>query len=319
MKEISYQSNVTHLGREKLMNRRAFVYQAVGLITALHLADSSANAAGAVSPIQRVQGFKWKLSCNLFSFNQPLTQGEMTLEAVMEYCASLGFEAVDPTAYYFPGYPELPPPGYLQRIKKLAFLQGLDISGTGIRNDFTLSEEGQRRQNLDLVRKWCGAAALLGAPVLRLFSGKGVPDGIQRETVRNWLVSSLQKSCGFAEEQGILIGLQNHADFIQTAAQLLEVVEEVNSEWLGVNLDIGSFNSADPYAEIAQCAPYEVTWQIKENIKPNGRETKTDLKKIVQILKDAGYRGYLPLETLGEGDPKEKVRKFLEEVRTALG
>ncbi len=301
------------------MNRRDFVYQSVGLMTALPLASLSANAAGAASPRLRVAGSKWKLSCNLFSFNQPLTRGELTLEAAMEYCASLGFDAVDPTAYYFPGYPALPRPGYLQRIKKLAFLQGLGISGTGIRNDFTLSEEGQRQQNLDLVRQWCGAAALLGAPVLRLFSGKGVPEGFRRETVRDWVVSSLQKSCEFAEEQGIIIGLQNHADFIQTAAQLLDVVERINSEWLGVNLDIGSFHSADPYAEIAQCASYAVTWQIKENIKPNGRETKTDLKKIAQILKNAGYRGYLPLETLGEGDPKEKVRKFLEEVRAALG
>lgn len=301
------------------MNRRNFVHQAVGLMTALPLAGLTVNVSGAPSPVRRVQELKWKLSCNLFSFNQPLMRGAMTLETVMEYCASLGFDAVDLTAYYFPGYPELPRPGYLQKIKKLAFLQGLDISGTGIRNDFTLSEARQRQQNLDLVRQWCGAAALLGAPVLRLFSGKGVAEGFRRETVRDWVVSSLQKSCGFAEEQGIIIGLQNHADFIQTAAQLLDVVERVNSEWLGINLDIGSFNSADPYAEIAQCAPYAVTWQIKENIKPIGRETKTDLRKIVQILKDVGYRGYLPLETLGEGNPKEKVQKFLEEVRTVLG
>ncbi len=301
------------------MNRRTFVQRAAGFMTALPLVNLDANLAGAIFPIKRAPGSKWKLSCNLFSFNQPLMQGEMTLEGVMEYCASLGFDAVDPTAYYFPGYPALPRSGYLQRIKRLAFLQGLDISGTGIRNDFTLSEEGQRQQNLDLVRQWCGAAALLGAPVLRLFSGKGIPPGFNREMVRDWVVSSLQKSCGFAEEQGIIIGLQNHADFIQTATQLLEVLERVNSEWLGVNLDIGSFISADPYAEIAQCAPFAVTWQIKENMKPNGREIRTDLKKIVQILKDAGYRGYLPLETLGEGDPKLKVRKFLEEVRTALG
>jgi sugar phosphate isomerase/epimerase len=301
------------------MNRRTFVQQAAGLISTLSLASLGLAVVGNSDPIRRVSGTKWKLSCNLFSFNQPLTQGKMTLEEVLEFCAGLGFEAIDPTAYYFPGYPALPKAGYLQKIKRAAFLQGLDISGTGIRNDFTQSDEKLRQQDLEMVRQWCGAAALLGAPVLRLFSGKGVPAGFQREAVMAWVVSCMQKSCSLGEEQGVLIGLQNHADFIQTADQLLDMIKRVNSEWLGVNLDIGSFNSPDPYSEIAQCAPYAVTWQLKENVKPNGREVKTDLKKIVQILKDAGYRGYLPLETLGEGDPKIKVRKFLEEVQEAIG
>jgi sugar phosphate isomerase/epimerase len=301
------------------MNRRIFVQHAAGLISAIPFATQSLAVAGNSGPIRRVQGTKWKLSCNLFSFNQPLTQGEMTLDEVLEYCAGLGFEAIDPTAYYFLGYPVLPRPGYLQRIKRAAFLQGLDISGTGIRNDFTQSDEKQRQQDLELVRQWCGAASLLGAPVLRVFSGKGVPEGFQRETVMDWVVSCIQKSCNFGEEQGVMISLQNHADFIQTAGQLLEIIKRVDSEWCGINLDIGSFSSQDPYSEIAQCAPYAVTWQIKEKVKPNGRETKTDLKKMVQIFKEAGYRGYLPLETLGEGDPKIKIRKFLDEVQEALG
>lgn len=301
------------------MNRRTFVRHAAGLISTLSLAGPGLAAAGNFEPVRRVPGTKWKLSCNLFSFNQPLTQGKMSLEEVLEFCAGLGFEAIDPTAYYFPGYPALPKAGYLQKIKRAAFLQGLDISGTGIRNDFTQSDEKLRQQDLEMVRHWCGAAALLGAPVLRLFSGKGVPAGFQREAVMEWVVSCMQKSCSLGGEQGVMIGLQNHADFIQTAGQMLDMIKRVNSEWLGVNLDIGSFNSPDPYSEIAQCAPYAVTWQLKENVKPNGREVKTDLKKIVQILKEAGYRGYLPLETLGEGDPKIKVRKFLEEVQEAIG
>ena len=45
---------------------------------------------------------------------------------------------------------------------------------------------------------------------------------------------------------------------------------------------------------------------------------KTDLKKIIGILRQCGYRGYLPLETLGKGDPRIKVPRFLEEVRSAL-
>ena len=39
---------------------------------------------------------------------------------------------------------------------------------------------------------------------------------------------------------------------------------------------------------------------------------------MIRIIRGSGYRGYVPIETLGAGDPKEKVRRFLGEVRTAF-
>lgn len=50
----------------------------------------------------------------------------------------------------------------------------------------------------------------------------------------------------------------------------------------------------------------------------DGIEQKTDLQKVIAIIKSSGYRGYLPIETLGAGDPKIKVPLFLAEVRDAL-
>ena len=76
--------------------------------------------------------------------------------------------------------------------------------------------------------------------------------------------------------------------------------------------------TGDPYEEIARLAPYACTWQIKERLYRKGQEEKTDIRRVFAILKEAGYRGYAPIETLGPGDPREKVRRFLDEVRTAL-
>jgi hypothetical protein len=45
---------------------------------------------------------------------------------------------------------------------------------------------------------------------------------------------------------------------------------------------------------------------------------EVDVAKIVRILHDAGYRGYVPLETLGAGDPRPKLQIFLARVREAL-
>ncbi|MBC8153310.1 MAG: sugar phosphate isomerase/epimerase [Bacteroidetes bacterium] len=261
-----------------------------------------------------------KLSCNLYSFNEPLMSGQMTLDQVLEFCSELGFAAVDPTAYYFPKYPALPDDTYLYQIKRKAFRLGLDISGTGVRNDFTLPDPARRKAEIELVRQWTGVAARLGAPVLRVFAGTGkeLPVGYKREEVLTWVVDAIGECVAYAATQGVIIVVQNHADFIQTADDVLEIVRRINSEWLAVNLDIGSFKVGDPYRQIARVAPHAATWQIKENLFVDGREVETDLTHIVRIVRESGYRGYLPIETLGKGDPRLKVPAFYDKVKKAL-
>ena len=75
---------------------------------------------------------------------------------------------------------------------------------------------------------------------------------------------------------------------------------------------------ADPYEEIARLAPFAFTWQIKENVYRRGVEEKIDLRRTFWILRDAGYRGYAPLEILGPGDPRPRIRRFFEEAQEAL-
>lgn len=274
--------------------------------------------AAAQTDARRALPSRVKLSCNLYSFNSPLRNNQMTLAEVLDFCAKLGFDAVDPTAYYFPNYPELPADAYVYGIKRQAFRLGLEISGTGVRNDFTLPDAARRKSEVELVKKWVGFAARLGAPVLRVFAGQGVPTGYTAEQVNEWVVDALRECADYSARYGVMIVLQNHADFIQTADQVLRILRQVNSEWLAVNLDIGSFRTGDSYAEVAQVAPYAATWQIKENMFVQGKEQKTNLAQIVRIVRESNYRGYLPIETLGEGDPRLKVPKFLEEVRQAL-
>lgn len=244
----------------------------------------------------------------------------MTLEEVLVFCANLGFAAVDPTGYYFPNYPTLPDDAYVYQIKRKAFRLGLDISGTGVRNDFTLPDPSRRKAEVELVRKWLGVASKLGAPVLRIFAGTGkeLQPGYNHEQVQKWVVDAIGECATYAAQQGVMLVLQNHADFIQTADDVLAIIRQVNSEWLAVNLDIGSFKLGDPYYQIAQVAPYAATWQIKENLFVNGQEAPTDLTKIMQIVEQSGYRGYLPIETLGKGDPRVKVPVFYEKVKKAV-
>ncbi|HYG17880.1 MAG TPA: hypothetical protein VD816_03085 [Ohtaekwangia sp.] len=82
-----------------------------------------------------------RTSLNAFSFNTPLLEGKMNLGDMLEFCAATGFDGVDITGYYFNGYPEVPPDAYLFEVKRKAFELGLAISGTGVRNDFTIPDK----------------------------------------------------------------------------------------------------------------------------------------------------------------------------------
>jgi sugar phosphate isomerase/epimerase len=298
-----------------LVARRSFL----GSLVAAPLVAVRASTDSAAPPRPGPRTPQIKLSCNVYSFNEPLTKGTMTLEEALDFCAELGFDAVDPTGYYFPGYPEAPPDRYVYDIKKRAFRLGLGISGTGVRNDFTSPDVAKRNADVALVKRWIDVAVKLGAPAVRVFAGPAVPAERSEAEATAWVVDHLKDCVAYAGDRGIFVVLQNHDDLLKTAAQTLAVRERVGSEWFGLLVDIGSLRAADdPYAEIARLAPFAYTWQIKEQVYRRGIAEDTDASKIVEILRDSAYRGYIPIETLGAGDPRPKVRALLDRLRRAL-
>jgi len=263
-------------------------------------------------------GHKFKISLNVYSFNNPLREGNIDLYDVLDFCAEYNIDAIDPTGYYFPGYPEVPSDSYINEFKRKAFLLGLDISGTGVRNDFANPDQASRKSDLNMVKEWIIAAAKLGIPNLRVFAGKHEHEGYSRDQVFAWMAKDLKTCCEYGKEYGVIVAVQNHNDFLKTADDVDRIFEMVDSDWLGLNLDIGSYREKDPYQEIEQNIKYAVTWQIKENVWIGGQETPTDFVKLMRIIKKAGYRGYLPIETLGAGDPYQKVPVLLDNVRKAI-
>jgi len=259
-----------------------------------------------------------KTSLNAYSFNKPLTDGSMSIAELIEFCAATGFDGVDITAYYFKGYPQIPPDDYLFDIKRKAFKAGLEITGTGVRNDFTIADNAKREGEVQLVKNWIEAASKIGASVLRIFSGTQKNEGIPRDQVTEWMLKDIQTCVDYGKQHGVIIGMQNHNDFIQTADQIISIVETINSPWFGIILDIGSYRINEPFAEIEKSIRHAVNWQVKEKMFINGAEADTDLNKLVNMIKASGYRGYLPIETLGEGDPRIKVKALFEKIQKAL-
>ncbi len=271
---------------------------------------------------------KIKLSLNAWSYNIPLYKhmngesGGMSLFDLLEECAKLDFDAVDPTGYFFPGYPEVPKTKFLNDFKRRAFQLGLDISGTGIRNDFANPNKEERRADLELAKRWIEAAAEMGAPVLRVFAGQRSKDYSWDETAV-WMVDALGECAVHGEKFGVLIGVQNHGGMLKSADEVLKVLDMVSSDWLGAIVDTGYFLTDDPYSDIERVTPKAVNWQIK-SLLSDRRGGPIDMEKLVSIIRASNYRGYVPIEALPirgkeeEFDAYTQVPELLGKIRKAL-
>ena len=299
------------------MKRRNFLHTiaAVPVITTVNsrFPPVQSTGSGNVGTINRL-----KLSLNAYSFNKPLMDGSMDLDDLIEFCAGQGFFAVDITGYYFKGYPEVPSDEYIYQVKRKALSLGMEISGTGVRNDFTYTDAAKREESILLVKNWIDVAAKLGAPVIRIFAGNQEITGFSWDQAAEWIVRDILTCVEYGKKRGIVVAVKNHDDFIKTADQALKIIQMVNSEWFGLILDTGSFRQGDPYQEIARTVSTAVNWQIKEEIYLEQNQQKVDLIRLFTIIKNSSYRGYLPLETLGEGDPFTKVTSFMKEAKEAL-
>lgn len=270
------------------------------------------------------------LSVNAYSFNDLLraksdrnNQPVYTLFNLLDWCASQGIEALDATAYYFPTYPEVPSDAYLEKFKKYADSLGVAISGTGIRNNFASPDPAVRAEGVELAKAWIVAASKVGAPVLRVFAG-AVPEGYEDnwEVPAGWMIECYRELLPVAERYGVKIGIQNHREMLQTGEQCLYVLDALDPELVGLVLDTGSFNTADPYLDIAAVIPYAVNWQVKESMVVNGQRQRIDMQRLLEIIRNDGYTGYLPIETLvvsGESyDPFAEISKMVREIRATI-
>ncbi|MCK4879401.1 MAG: sugar phosphate isomerase/epimerase [Bacteroidales bacterium] len=257
-------------------------------------------------------------SLNAYSFNEALLKGGMSLNSLFQFVAQTGFSAVDLTAYYIPGYPEVPGDQLLYEIKRKAFRTGISFSGTGVRNDFTVADQELLAGEIDHVKQWIIAASKLGAPNIRVFDGKAQSAGKSVDDTQKQVANAFRECARFGSRYGVTVAFQNHNDFLVSADEIIDIIRRVDSEWFGLMLDTGSVAGPDPYSEIEKLIPYALTWQVKEKVQTGIGTSPVDMKRLMELIHKHQYHGFLPIETLGEGDPREKVRVLYQKVADNL-
>ncbi len=317
-----------------LSRRRFLTTSALLPFAAASLTSSSARAA--YTPIPRHSGPHLRSSLNVYSFLELLnanakdkTKG-LDLFGACDFCAKVGFDAIDVTGYFFPGYPKAPADDYLIRLKRHAFNLGLAISGTGVRNDFTAVNPATRAEGVQRIKDWIEVAAKLGAPTVRAFADSQAPfknwqqasNNASRDTVEAYLADALRECAEHGKKFGVIVAVQNHGDFINTGPEHLSLLQRVDHEWCAAMVDTGKYLTPEPYADIALMAPYAVNWQIKETMRSEVDSPKVDMKRLVTIIRKSGYRGYVPIETLSmrrkDYDSYVEITKMLRDLQAAI-
>jgi len=293
------------------MNRRGFIK--ASLPASLGLLAS--GRVSAIEPLKRSGPPRFKISLVGYSFrkyfNEKDAAKKITLFDFIDYCAAQGFPAAELTGYYFP---KPASNEYLVKLKRHAYLRGVAISGTSVGQNFAQPKGPKLDEQIAATKNWVDAAAILGAPYVRVFAAKG--KDVPLADAQKQCITALQECAEYAGTKGIFIGLENDQGITLDADQVLALVEGVKSPWFGLNLDLGNFHTADPYADVAKCAPYAVNVHCKVDTHPAGREKEpADYARQFKILRDVNYQGYIALEYEAAPDPYQFIPGWMKRVQ----
>ncbi len=305
------------------MNRRHLLATALAIPAAARL-----NAAD--SPAVAVKAQKYRIGVSTYSFwhFDETTDKWRNIEKCLEAAADMGFDGVEVLQVQMLDTS----PAALRKIKSRAFTLGLDLMGFSTHQSFVSPDEQKRADNILKTTQLMEEAYELGIPTIRVNTGRwgtsknfdelmknrGIEprlEGYTDEDGFKWVIDSFEKLVPEAEKRGVIMGLENHWGLGLTPEGVLKIVNAIKSPWLQVTLDTGNFLE-DPYDRLKMLAPQTVLLQAKTY---NGGglwyQLDLDYARIAQIMRDAGYRGYVSLEMEGKEDPMTAVPKSLELLR----
>jgi sugar phosphate isomerase/epimerase len=321
------------------LNRRQFL--SASALTGSALAFGSTGPSAAAESGSTLPGRtrpRIKLAISSYSYWHFRT-AKVPIEKVIDRAAGLGVEGVD-ILHRQMDIEERAPfdaagRAYCQKLKRHAFLNGMDLIAFSIHQDFVDPEKERRQQAVDHTKKCIDIAHELGVPCIRLNSGRWntirsfddlmaargeepVLPGYREEDGFQWCIEGIEACLPHAEKQGVLLGLENHWGLTRTPQGLLRIVNAIDSPWLGVLMDTGNFLE-DPYDKLEMIATKTVFVQAKTYF--GGGEWYTldlDYARIAGILRKVGYGGYVSLEFEGKEDPETGVAKSVELLREAF-
>jgi L-ribulose-5-phosphate 3-epimerase len=297
------------------INRRRFLSIGAGMAGSLCLAGCKTMESmwpGKKMPFN-ISLAQWSLNRRLFGRAEPkLDNLDFAKEA-----QKLGFSAVEYVNQFF--MDKAKDTEYLAEMKKRASEHSVKsllimCDGEGNLGD---PDDGRRTRTVENHYKWVEAAKYLGCHSIRVnAASRGT-----YEQQRKLAADGLRRLCEFAADHKLNVIVENHGGLSSNPEWLTAVIKDVNLPNCGTLPDFGNFPpEIDRYEAVDMLMPYAKSVSAKSyDFDENGDETRIDYYRMLKIVLDSGYNGYVNVEyeggRLNETDGIIATKRLLEKIR----
>ena len=310
-------------------NRRQFI-AASGAIAAASTVPGLASASE-TNLAGNSKDELFKISLAQWSLHRALKSGKLdNLDFPKVTKEEFGIEGVEFVNQFFKDKAE--DAAYLAQLKKRCEDHGVTpilimIDGEGALGD---ADKSRRKKAVKNHHKWVAAAKFMGCHSIRVNAQSGGSYEEQVERAADGLASLSE----YANSVDLNVIVENHGGLSSNGQWLAQVIRKVNMDNCGTLPDFGNFRIKrgsrgkgdvwyDRYLGMASLMPFAKAVSAKSNdFDDEGNETKTDFMKVMQIVMDAGYHGWVGIEyegnKLGEYAGIKATKKLLEKCHEEL-
>ncbi len=313
------------------MRRRSFISKAIksGIAVSafgLYGFNDSITPFENISLISSSNLF-FKLSLAEWSFHRSLFENEMVNLDFAAKARSLGFEGLEYVNTFFKD--KAKDMSYLKELNLRAASEGLKNVLIMIDGEGNLAEPDKklRLKSIENHYKWVEAAHFMGCHAIRVNLRGGGKD--KNEALKT-SVDSLNRLSDFAKGSHINILVENHGGFSSDGNWMTEVFKSVKHKNCGTLPDFGNFcltndmgkciEEYDRYKGIRQLLVFAKAVSAKShNFDTYGNETEMDYYRIMKMVKESGYRGFVGVEYEGDGLPEEEGIRLTRDLLIKVG
>ncbi|MCH2178648.1 MAG: sugar phosphate isomerase/epimerase [Mariniblastus sp.] len=317
------------------LNRRDLLKTSAATVAGSMIASDPAKIVSAMAPAQEVEPAKFipnRIGISTYSFWRFRDDSKLTMSKCIDLASEMGFDGVELLRIQMDDDSD----SYLQKIKRQAFVNGLDLMGMSTHQGFVSPDAAVRKSNVEKTIDFIEMAYKLGIPTIRVNTGrwgttpsfdqlmadKGIEkrlDGYTDDQGFQWVIDSLSECLPVAERCGVILGLENHWGLGRTAEGVMRIIQAIDSPWLQATLDTGNFFERR-HEQFEMMAANTVLVQAKTYFGGGTWYTiDIDYDQIAKTLQAANYRGYVSLEFEGQEDYQTAIPKSLDLLRSAFG
>ena len=268
----------------------------------------------------------FKISLAEWSYHKTLRAGEMTNLEFPVITRKMGIDGVEYVNQFFKD--KARDEAYLGELKKICKNEGVDsvlimCDGEGMVGH---PDKIERLKTVENHKKWIDAAAFLGCHSIRVNArSRG-----EYEEQQKLAADGLRMLCEYGDTKKISVIVENHGGVSSNGEWLAGVMKMVDHKRVGTLPDFGNFTIDhktgevyDRYKGMEELMPFAKGVSAKSNVfDAEGNERNMDYYRIMKIVKDSGYKGFVGIEyegsELSEKDGIIATKKLLEKVFATL-